>query len=247
MKVASINNTNVKNSPNFGHSFRVNICLEDEDGIKHVNPNSDSQLYKNLNSKLVGWLNEDYIQSVRDVYGITRKTGKSKSYGDLHKSLVKDLKEKDIDYRKLGLARSVYRKNKLGYIATGTDVVVLENFYGGKDIGKAKSGRYGFHNIPNLVKRVKSEMLDYVKSSDVLLRSKNNKEIMLKTVFKQVGTSSKGSPIYELSDYEFHENKSLPTLPPISQQFIDFKNSPQVENAIDATIRHQKENMLKKH
>ena len=139
----------------FGHSFRVSICLKDAEGInKFINPAEDKNLYQTLNSKIVNWLNEEYYTNLRQLYGIPRKTERIKPQNDLHKQMSAKLREIDKDYSKFNVVRSVYRRNTLGYIASGADVSIIENLKGIKNIGLAKSDSkwtYG-HSYSDYVK-----------------------------------------------------------------------------------------------
>ena len=73
MKVDKVNSQ--INNPNFGHSFRVSICLKNESGCGDffVSPSSNKKLYNTLNSKIVEWLNINYYKNLRNVFGIARK------------------------------------------------------------------------------------------------------------------------------------------------------------------------------
>ena len=218
------------NQLSFGHSFRVSICLKNENGIGEtfVNPATQTQLYKSLNSKISGWLNEDYLSNLRNILGKPRKVQKFQCSNDLPKQMVKELKAIDTDYAQFSIVHSVSRPSKLNYIATGVDVSILENLKGFKHLGLAKADSkryYGTSKTPyikGLAKITKGNALDYVQDENVLLRSKNNKEIMLKTVFKAV-KGKNGKIHYELDSYEFHENKSKPTLLPLSRKFHHYK------------------------
>ncbi len=251
MKIDSVQRNNY--NPNFGHSFRVSICLKSENGLEDVfvNPYKDSKLYKTLNSKIVGWLNEKYLEQLRNVTGITRKVQKRKPQSDIHEKLAEELQKIDSDYAKLGIVRSVYRRNKLGYILTGPDVPIAENIKGIKQIGIAKAdptwNSLDAHEsyIKALCKAVKNNILDYVSSHNVLLRSKNDKEIMLKTIFKKIGENKTGSPIYELESYEFHENKTSPILKPVNAMYKGFKEGLSVADEIKRTIKYKVQQMTR--
>jgi len=230
---------------NFGYSFRVNICIKDGKTLENVfvNPSKDTKLYKNLNSKIVGWLNEEYYGKLRKYLGITKKTNSAQPEGDIHKELIDKLKEIDSDYAKLNYVRSVYPKDKLGYIVTGADVPILENIKGAKHIGTAKAdskftyGSTRTNYVRNLSQIIKGNMLNFAQSDDILLRSKNDKEIMLRAIFKK--NDKKGLPAYELDSFEFHENTSLPTLKPVNQALENYKNSSEILNEIRQMVQHQ--------
>jgi len=236
MKTASVNY-----SPNFGHSFRVSICLKDINGLEStfVNPAKDEKLYKTLNSKIVNWLNEDYYTYLRKTYGKERKVSRTKPANDNHRIMAEELMNIDSDYARFKFVRSIYRKNALAYIATGADVAIIENLKGVKFIGTAKSdsvqtlGHAQSEFVKNIVKAVKNNILNYVESGNVLLRSKDNKEIMLKAIFKKIGKNK-----YELDSFEFHENKTKPTLEPVAQNFSLRKNSADISREIQHTVQN---------
>lgn len=237
MKTASIGN-----SPNFGHSFRVSICLKGENGLENifVNPATNEKLYKTLNSKIVNWLNEDYYTYLRNTYGAARKVSRKQPSNDNHRKMVECLREIDKDdYGRFSFVRSIYRKNALAYIATGPDVAIIENLKGAKYIGTAKTdslrtfGHAQSDYVKALAKAVKDNVLSYVESHNVLLRSKDDKEIMLKTIFKQTGKNR-----YELDSFEFHENKSKPSLTPVTQRHRQYKNSTDISREIQHTVRN---------
>ena len=51
MQVAKING---QNNQNFGHSFRVSICLKEADGVtKFINPAEDKNLYHRCRKKII--------------------------------------------------------------------------------------------------------------------------------------------------------------------------------------------------
>lgn len=190
MQISAINN----NNQSFGHSFRVSICTRGEDGVvKFVNPSENNKLYKKLNSKIVGWLNDDYYNNLRRLYGIPRKVEKTKPETLKHKEMAAKLREIDDDYAKFNVVRSVYRKNKLGIIATGADVSIIENLKGVKQIGLAKSdslwtqGDSHSEYVKALSKAVRNNVIDFVQHDNVLLHSPDNKEVMLKAIFKPLG------------------------------------------------------------
>lgn len=240
MKTASINN-----SPNFGHSFRVSICLKGENGLENifVNPAQNEKLYKSLNAKIISWLNEDFYTNLRTIYGLPNV--KKPSTG-VPRDMIDMLHNIDSDYNSFNLVRSIYRKNALGYITTGADVSIVENVKGAKHIGSAKTDSvwtYGHAKsdyVKALVKAVKGNILNYITSDNVLLRSKNNKEIMLKTIFKKVGKDK-----YELESFEFHENKSKPDLKPVTSAFSLYKKSINVSRKIRETVQHHVNKLFK--
>lgn len=242
MQVSSIN---YNNSPSFGHSFRVSICIKDDNGIiKFVNPSENYRLYTGLNSKIVNWLNEDYYTNLRKICGLPRKSSRKKPKTEKHRQMVAKLMQIDSDYARLNLVRSQYRRNNLAYIATGTDVPIIENIKGVKQIGVAKSdAKWTYGNshtdyVTALIKAVKYNVLDYIRHDNVLLRSPANKEIMLKVVFKPVEKPKTGIQRFELDDFEFHENTTKRTLKPVNPNFIRFKQSQGMLAEIQKTIQY---------
>ncbi len=246
-----ISNNVTNNNNSFGHSFRVNICLKNENGIGEtfISPSSNKKLYRELNSKIVGWLNEDYYTKIRELYGIERKKAKTEPTSNIHKNLVKELKKVDKDYARFGYVRSEYNGGRLAYIVTGVDTAIIENLKGIKNIGPAKADSKRYNGttvsdyVKSLAKLVHDNIMDYVKSSDVLLRSKNDKEIMLRAIFKEVGTYKTGNKMYELDRFEFHENKTLATLPKINQGFIEYKYNHLMDNEIKKTVQRHVDRM----
>ena len=244
--------TPINNNQTFGHSFRVNICTKDNNGVvKFINPSEDNQLYKKLNSKIVGWLNEDYFNNLRNLYGIPRKVEKVKPETLKHKEMSAKLREIDDDYAKFNVVRSVYRKNKLGLIATGADVSIIENLKGTKQLGIAKSdaiwtqGDAHSEYVKALSKAVRNNVIDFVEHDNVLLHSPRNKEIMLKAIFKPLGKKS-GVERYELDGFEFHENYTKRTLAFVNPNFIRFKQSEGMLKEMKKTVEYHLNSMLKK-
>lgn len=248
MQISPINN----NNQSFGHSFRVSICTRGDDGIANfINPSENSKLYKKLNSKIVGWLNEEYYNNLRQLYGIPRKVEKTKPETLKHKEMAAKLREIDDDYAKFNVVRSVYRKNKLGLIATGADVSIIENLKGTKQLGIAKSdaiwtqGDAHCEYVKALSKAVRNNVIDFVEHDNVLLHSPSNKEIMLKAIFKPLGKKN-GVERFELDDFEFHENYSKRTLAPVNPNFIRFKQSQGMLEEIKKTVEYHLNSILKK-
>lgn len=248
MQISAINNNNTS----FGHSFRVSICTKDADGVvKFINPSENNKLYKKLNAKIVGWLNDDYYNNLRSLYGLPRKVEKTQPETTKHKEMAAKLREIDDDYAKFNVVRSVYRRNNLGYIATGADVSIIENLKGFKQIGLAKSDSLwtqgDAHNqyVKALSKAVKNNALDFVQHDNVLLHSPTNKEIMLKAIFKPLGKKS-GVERFELDDFEFHTNYTKRTLAPVNPNFIRFKQSRGMLEEIKKTIEYHLNTILKK-
>ena len=237
MQVSKINN---QNNQSFGHAFRVSICLKDANGVNQfINPSENNKLYKQLNSKIVNWLNDEYYTNLRKLYGLPRKSERIKPQNDVHKQMSAKLREIDDDYAKFNVVRSVYRRNSLGYIATGGDVSIIENIKGAKQIGLAKSDSvwtYGNSHsdyVKDLSKAVKNNIVTYVSHDNVLLRSPRNKEIMLKAIFTKTNDSR-----YELDSFEFHENYTKRTLAPVNPNFARFKQSRGLLDEIKKTIEY---------
>ena len=249
MQISPINN----NKQTFGHSFRVSISTRDKDGfVRFINPSEENVLYKNLNSKIVNWLNEEYYNNLRNIYGIPRKVEKTRPETIKHKEMSAGLREIDDDYKKFNVVRSVYRRNNLGYIVTGADVSIIENLKGAKQIGIAKSD-YLWSNkdahreyVKALSKAVNNNLLEYVKNDNVLLHSPRNKEIMLKVIFKEIQKGKSKKIKYELDDFEFHENYTKRTLAPINPNFINFKQSQSMLDEIRKTIQYHLKAILNK-
>lgn len=232
---------------NFGSSLRVGIFVKSADGLytTFVNPSVDAKTYKKLNSKIVGSLNTDFIQNLRTTFGIERKSKNNKTLSAVYRRLIEDLKNIDADYRRFNLTRSLYRKHKLGYIVTGSDVSVVENIKGVGQIGLAKTdslwanGHSNNAYVRGFSKSVNQNAIHYAQSDDVVLRSKDNKEIMLRAFFKEVGVDKRGNKKYALEDYEFHENSSMPDLRPVRDAHVRYKNSRAIQDEIRKTVQYQ--------
>ncbi len=255
MQILPINSGNRNSGPNFGHSFRVSICLKNESGCGDffVGPRSEKKLYRLLNSKIVSWLNEDFLSNLRTVYGIEKKVGKTEPIGKLHREMIDKLKQLDTDYAKFPYVRTIYnRGGRIAHIATGSDVAILENIKGLKNLGVAKADamwNYGTAHteyVKALSNAVNGNAIDYVSHDNVLLRSPKNKEIMLRAVFKESGKNTKGDPVYELDRYEFHENYTKPTLAPVNPNFLRFKQSKGVAEEIKKTVEYILNKIVKK-
>jgi hypothetical protein len=255
MQILPINSGNRNSGPNFGHSFRVSICLKNESGCGDffVGPRSEKKLYRLLNSKIVSWLNEDFLSNLRTVYGIEKKVGKTEPIGKLHREMIDKLKQLDTDYAKFPYVRTIYnRGGRIAHIATGSDVAILENIKGLKNLGVAKADamwNYGTAHteyVKALSNAVNGNAIDYVSHDNVLLRSPKNKEIMLRAVFKESGKNTKGDPVYELDRYEFHENYTKRTLAPVNPNFLRFKQSKGVAEEIKKTVEYILNKIVKK-
>ncbi len=213
MKVFAVSNPQ---NTNFGHTFKVSICIRNstEEQYQFVNPIKNKALYKELNSKFVGWLNQDFITNLRKKLNKPRSIVRKMSERDLNgkKQLTEHLTSIDKDYHDINMARSVYTYRGLCYVATGIDVPVIEQLHGATQIGIAKSDAqelYGTtHNsyINAVVKQFKNSSISYAKASENILRSKNGSEIMLRLNFIKTGIK-KNKNIYEFDNYEFHPIK----------------------------------------
>ena len=231
---------------NFGSSFRVGIFVKSADGLctTFINPSVDAQTYKKLNSKIVGSLNTDFIENLRTTFGIERKGNNKKILSAVYRRLIEDLKKIDPDFSRFNLTRSLYRNHKLGYIVTGPDVSVVENIKGVGQIGLAKTdslwanGNSNNAYVHGFTKSVKQNAIHYAQSDDVVLRSKDNKEIMLRAFFKEVGVDKRGNKRYALEDYEFHENSSMPELRPVREAHIRYKNSRAIQDEMKKTVEN---------
>lgn len=252
MKVDKVNKYNAK--PAFGHSFRVNICLKNESGLGDyfVSPASNKKLYRTLNSQLVSWFNNDFYNNLRTVFGIPKKLDKSVPISDLAKAMVNDLKRLDSDYRTFQNVRTVYNGGRLGYIVTGGDVSIIENIKGLKNIGLAKADPFWSdlseknNYIKNLSQHIGNNVKEFVKHDNVLLRSKDNREIMLRAVFKEIGKNTNGNPTYDLDRFEFHEVMTRPLLKSVNKNYANFKHSKAMMDEIKETVQHHVNKLLGK-
>lgn len=228
MRIQSIPVNNPNNNTSFGHSFRVNICLKNETGLGDifVSPASDKKLYRMLNSKIVNWFNEDYLKMLRQIIAKERINKKTEPLTDLPRKMIEELGKIDPDYAKFGYVRSVYNGSRLGYILTGSDAAITENltrravqsgarYYNYNDIAENSGANY----LPSFIQK---NIREYAQNPNILLRSKYDKEIMLRAVFKET-KNAKGEPAYQLDRYEFHENRTKATLPPIKPEFLRYK------------------------
>ena len=213
MKVLPLNN---QRSTNFGHTFKVSICVRNQAGGEYtfINPINNTKLYKNLNSKFVSWLNEDFITDMRSRLNKPRKIVKKKTERDADgkKQLTEALTKIDKDYHDINMARSVYNDRGLAYVATGIDVPIIEQLHGATQIGISKADAlelYGVTHTPYIdavVREFKNNSINYAKSSENLLRSKTGKEVMLRLNFIKTG-EKKNQPVYEFENFEFHPIK----------------------------------------
>lgn len=239
MQIAAISNNNRQN-PNFGHSFRVSICLKKGENAapEFVRPYYDRDLYKKLNSRIVTALNKRYYDNLRYLLGVSRKTTRISTEGKKFDELEKELIKRDSDYSMFNLVRSIYRGNKIGYIVTGPDVSITENINGAKRMGQIKYDANWLHGttktdfVRDMCKVINSNMQDYAENENVLLRSTDDKEIMLKVIFKEKGKK------YELDDFEFHENTSTPRLKPVSPQLKALKRSQRMLEEMKSTVEN---------
>jgi len=214
MRILPVDNKNSNTS--FGHTFKVSICVRNQAGEKYnfINPVNNTKLYKKLNSKFVGWLNEDFITNLRKGLNKPSKLKINKTERDIEgkKQLTEALTKIDKDYKEINLVRSVYNEKGLAYIATGIDVPVIEQMKGATQIGLAKADAlelYGVTHTPyidTIVKEFKADSINYAKSPDNLLRSKSGKEVMLRLNFIKTGEKN-NEPVYEFENFEFHPIK----------------------------------------
>lgn len=213
MKVLPVSN---QNNINFGHTFKVSICVRNQAGGNYtfVNPRTNVRLYKQLNSKFVGWLNEDFISGLRKKLKKPRKIQRQRTERDTNGKnlLTSALTELDKDYKEINLVRSIYTRNGLGYVATGIDVPIIEEMHGADQIGIAKAEAqklYGVTRTPfvdSVIKEFKNSSINYAKSPKNLLRNKDGKEIMLRLNFIKTGEKNK-TPVYEFESFDFHPIK----------------------------------------
>ena len=249
MNISSISITqNKQNQQNFGHTFRVQIFLNNpQGGFTHVNPASNTKLYKLLNGKLVSLLNEGFISDIRNGIGITRKANKRKSEQEvkLQDALVKQLKEIDTDYRELSTVRSVYPKNHVAYIATGIDVPIIENIMGAKNLGQAKSrAKWKFNSthqdyIDKMASNFNRDAVKYASSAVQTLRSPEGKEKYLSISFNPVPVGKNGNIRYEFSGFTFYDIKSTKPMTPMEkmQYYKKYATNTMYEDV--QTVKHQ--------
>ena len=214
MKILSIAEQQTK--PSFGHTFKVSICTRSQAGGEYtfINPVNNTKLYKDLNSKFVSWLNEDFITDLRTRLDKPRKLIRKRTERDAEgkRQLTEALTTIDKDYREINIARSIYNDRGLGYIATGIDVPIIEQMHGATQIGMAKADAkelYGVTHTPYIdmiVKEFKNNSINYAKASENLLRSKTGKEVMLRLNFIKTGEKN-NKPVYEFKNFEFHPIK----------------------------------------
>lgn len=248
MNILPINN-NANYQPNFEHAIRVSYCVRKPNaaGYDYVNPRTNKELYKQLNSKVVGWLNEGLINKVREVLDKPMKKSKhlSDSEAVLKEKFIGDLKLIDSDYKQFGYTRSVYSKNKLGFIATGNDVPIIENLKGATDVGLAKSESILLYGTTH-TDFVKEICKDFDKKSKKYIAHPLNrlvdggKEVLLRLNFKQAGKDKKGKILYEFDNYSFDRIKK-----PLSEsnfpeevQVINLKKTPIMEGLLRDTVKH---------
>ncbi len=248
MNILPINN-NTNRQPNFEHAIRVSYCVRKPNavGYDYVNPRTNKELYKQLNSKVVGWLNEGLINKVREVLDKPMKKSKhlSDSEAVLKEKFIGDLKSIDSDYKQFGYTRSVYSKNKLGFIATGNDVPIIENLKGATDVGLAKSESILLYGTTH-TDFVKEICKDFDKKSKKYIAHPLNrlvdggKEVLLRLNFKQAGKDKKGKMLYEFDNYSFDRiKKPLPESNfPEEVQVINLKKTPIMEGLLRDTVKH---------
>ena len=213
MKALPVNN---QQNTNFGHTFKVSICVRNQARGEYtfINPVNNTKLYEDLNSKFVGWLNEDFITDLRKRLGKPRKLTRKKTERDIEgkRQLTEALTTIDKDYKEINVVRSIYNDKGLGYVATGIDVPIIEQLHGATQIGMAKADAkdlYGVTHTPyidTIVKEFKNSSINYAKASENILRSKSGKEVMLRLNFIKTG-EKKNKPVYEFENFEFHPIK----------------------------------------
>ena len=249
MNISPISITqNKQNQQNFGHTFRVQIFLNNpQSGYTHVNPASNTKLYKQLNGKLVGLLNEGFISDIRNGLGISRKANKKKTETEskIQKDLVDKLKEIDTDFRELSTVRSVYPKNHVAYIATGIDVPIIENIMGAKNIGQAKTrAKWKFGSthqdyINKMASNFNRDSVAYASSAVQTLRSPEGKEIYLSVAFNPVPVGKKGKVRYEFSGYKFYDIQSAKPMTPMEKIMYYEKYATNTMYEVIQTVKHQ--------
>lgn len=242
-------NKNTNNQPSFEHAIRVSYCVRkpNNTGYDYVNPRTNKELYRQLNSKIIGWLNEDLINKVREVLDKPLKKGKaiSNTEASLKEKFINDFESIDSDYKQFNYTRSIYNRNNLGFIATGNDVPIIENLKGATDIGLAKSESILLYGTTH-TDFVKEICKDFDKKSKKYIAHPlnrlvdNSKEVLLRLNFKIAGKDKKGKNLYEFDNYTFDRiKKPLPkTNYPEEVQVINLKNTPIMEGLLRDTIRH---------
>lgn len=249
MVVSAITNTAPQYNPSFGHAVRVciNVKKPGEAIYNFVNPVQNSVLYKKLNSRIVSWLNSDIITALRTHLGKKSKVTKQQSPNEsiIKQNLVNDLVSLDTDYKKLKMARSVYSRYHLGFIATGCDVPIIENIVGTALFGSGKRGGNGEHS--SIARQIHNSTMKYIQHPINRLKE-NGKEIMLYLNFIITGTNKQGQNIYELENYEFR--RILKSLPLYNRDncshFYELKQTNAFEEEIAASIQHLKNQILRK-
>lgn len=248
MNILPIKNNN-NCQPNFGHAIRVSYCIKKPNavGYDYVNPSTNKELYKKLNSKIIGWLNEGLINKVRELVDMPMKKSMhlSDSEAVLKENFISDLKSIDSDYKQFAYARSVYNRNKLGFIATGYDVPIIENLKGATEIGLAKSESILLYGTTH-TDFVKEICQDFEKNSKRYIAHPLNrlledgKEVLLRLNFRQAGKDKKGKLLYEFDNYTFDRiKKPLPKSKfPEEVQVINLKNTPIMQDLLRDTVMH---------
>ena len=245
----NISPINVNKQPNFEHAIRVSYCVRKPNaaGYDYVNPRTNNELYKKLNSKIVGWLNEGFINKVREVIDKPARRTKNVSETEavLKERFLRDFTAIDSDYTQFPFVRSIYNRNKLGFIATGNDVPIIENLKGATDIGLAKSESILFYGTTH-TDFVKEICKDFDKKSKKYIAHPinrlvdNGKEVLLRLNFRLAGKDKKGKDLYELDNYTFDRiQKTLPEAKHSDEvQVINLKETPVMELLMKDTVRH---------
>ena len=247
MKISGIEKNQPCINPNFGHAIRVNICVlkPNGEGYYFVNPSGNGSTYKKLNAKIINWLNHDIISEFRDREGLKRKVYRTQTLNEefLQNKLVEDLATLDSDYREANIARSVYEKYHLGYIATGVDVAVLENIKGATKIGKTRKDslwQYGTTNTPivhDVSKEYQKNAKRYIQHPANRLM-KDGKEVMFELVFKIIG-KKRGEYVYELDRYNFKKvKKAIPDKYYTGEDVLALKDEVKKSGDLQKTFKH---------
>lgn len=251
MDISAINSSAPQCSLAFGHAIRVSISVKRPESpiYDFVNPAQNLALYKKLNSKIVGWLNSDMITALRNHLGKKRKVQKKLSTNEeiLQRQMINDLTNLDSDYRNLKMARSVYSKYHLGFIATGCDVPIIENF--AVELGRAKKAANGKRTpiVNKICQKFHNNAIKYIQHPVNRLKE-NGREIMLYLNFASKGADKGGQNIYELENYEFRRiSKSLPFDKDDGCNSIYYlKQNNAFKEEISASIQHIKNRILGK-
>lgn len=253
MNVSAIDNAATQYSPNFGHAVRVSISVRRPNSpiYDFISPAGNATLYKKLNSRIVGWLNSDLITAMRTKLERKRKVEKKLSSVEsaIQRRLIEDFTTLDSDYKKLKMARSVYNRFHLGFIATGCDVPIIENLAGTAEIGHIRKS-FGGQRPPiinEICKRFNNSVMKYIQHPVNRLKE-NGKELMLNLNFSITGVDKKGQNMYELESYEFKRiAKPLPyDSDDLCHNLYYLKQNDAFKEEIATSIQHIKNRILGK-